>query len=49
VTRKAHPLEIRRRYGFRDFSDISARFRLNRWLYALWLSSNKGTKCEIGI
>ena len=35
VTRKAHPVEIRRRYGFRDFSDISARFRLNRWLYAL--------------
>ena len=23
VTRKAHPVEIRRRYGFRDFSDIS--------------------------
>jgi TnpA family transposase len=35
VTRKAHTVEIRRRYGFRDFSDESARFRLNRWLYAL--------------
>src|SRR6266404_4273012 len=35
VTRKAHTVEIRRRYGFRDFSDVSARFRLNPWLYAL--------------
>lgn len=35
VTRKAHPVEIRRRYGFRNFSDISARFRLNRSLCAM--------------
>ena len=42
VTRKAHPVEIRRRYGFRDFSDISARFRLNRWLYALcWTGTDR--------
>jgi hypothetical protein len=37
-----HPVEIRRRYGFRDFSDISARFRLNRWLYALcWTGTDR--------
>ena len=42
VTWKAHPVEIRRRYGFRDFSDISARFRLNRWLYALcWTGTDR--------
>jgi Domain of unknown function (DUF4158) len=42
VTRKAHPVEIRRRYGFRDVSDISARFRLNRWLYALcWTGTDR--------
>ena len=42
VTRKAHPVEIRRRYGFRDFSDISAQFRLNRWLYALcWTGTDR--------
>ena len=42
VRRKAHPVEIRRRYGFRDFSDISARFRLNRWLYALcWTGTDR--------
>ena len=42
VTRKAHTVEIRRRYGFRDFSDESARFRLNRWLYALcWTGTDR--------
>src|SRR6267378_5314782 len=42
VTRKAHTVEIRRRHGFRDFSDESARFRLNRWLYALcWTGTDR--------
>jgi hypothetical protein len=42
VTRKAHTVELRRRYGFRDFSDLSARFRLNRWLYALcWTGTDR--------
>jgi TnpA family transposase len=42
VTRKAHTVEIRRRYGFCDFSDLSARFRLNRWLYALcWTGTDR--------
>ncbi|MBW0000288.1 MAG: DUF4158 domain-containing protein [Verrucomicrobia bacterium] len=41
-TRKAHVSEIRRRYGFCDFSDRSGRFRLQRWLYALcWTGTDR--------
>lgn len=37
-----HPIEIRERYGYRDFSDSFAQFRLNRWLYALcWTGSDR--------
>jgi hypothetical protein len=28
-------MEVRRHCGFRDFGDLGAQFRLNRWLYAL--------------
>lgn len=33
--RQLHVVEIRARYGYRDFTDRSAGFRLTRWLYAL--------------
>ncbi len=37
-----HPLEIRERYGYCDFSDGSMRFRLHRWLYALcWTGTDR--------
>lgn len=37
-----HPLEIRERYGYRDFSDASAQWRLIRWLYALcWTGTDR--------
>ncbi|MDO8606214.1 MAG: Tn3 family transposase [Phaeospirillum sp.] len=37
-----HPLEIRERYGYRDFSDVSAQWRLIRWLYALcWTGTDR--------
>jgi hypothetical protein len=37
-----HPLEIRERYGYRDFSDPFMQFRLNRWLYALcWTGTDR--------
>jgi hypothetical protein len=37
-----HASEIRSRYGFREFTDRSARFRLNRWLYALcWTGTDR--------
>ena len=40
--RKGHVSEIRRRYGFCDFSDRSGRFRLQRWLYALcWTGTDR--------
>ena len=37
-----HAAEIRRHYGFRDFSEATAQFRLNRWLYALcWTGTDR--------
>ena len=30
-----HAAEIRKRYGYTDFSEWPVQFRLNRWLYAL--------------
>ncbi len=37
-----HAAEIRHHYGFRDFSDAAAQFRLNRWLYALcWTGADR--------
>src|SRR5271165_6780875 len=37
-----HPLEIRERYGYRDFSDEFAQWRLLRWLYALcWRGTDR--------
>ena len=37
-----HAGEIRSRYGLREFTDPSARFRLNRWLYALcWTGTDR--------
>ena len=38
-----HPPEIRERYGYRDFSDQFAQWRLLRWLYALcWTGTDHG-------
>ena len=37
-----HTGEIRQQYGYRDFSDALAQFRLNRWLYALcWTGTDR--------
>ena len=37
-----HTVEIRRRCGFKDFSEPSVQFRLNRWLYALcWTGADR--------
>ncbi|MBU2572893.1 MAG: efflux RND transporter permease subunit [Elusimicrobia bacterium] len=37
-----HTVEIRRHCGYREFSDPSVRFRLNRWLYALcWTGTDR--------
>jgi len=37
-----HPVEIRSRYGYRDFSDSAAQWRLLRWLYALcWTGTDR--------
>ena len=37
-----HPIEIRERYGYRDFSDSAAQWRLLRWLYALcWTGTDR--------
>lgn len=37
-----HTVEIRSHCGYREFSDPSARFRLNRWLYALcWTGTDR--------
>ena len=37
-----HPPEIRERYGYRDFSDEFAQWRLLRWLYALcWIGTDR--------
>ncbi len=39
TTHWEHAMEIRRRYGYRDFTDQPAHFRLVRWLYTrTWLS-----------
>ena len=39
-----HPVEIRERYGYRDFSDFGAQWRLLRWLYALcWTGTDRPT------
>ncbi|GLR77431.1 Tn3 family transposase [Azospirillum palustre] len=39
-----HPVEIRKRYGYRDFSDSAAQWRLQRWLYALcWTGTDRPT------
>ena len=41
-TRHAHCAEIRKVYGYHDFSDPVWRFRLSRWLYArTWLSNER--------
>ena len=40
TTAREHAAEIRRLYGYRDFSHPSASFRLVRWLYRrAWLST----------
>src|SRR5438128_896448 len=40
TTAREHAAEIRRVYGYRDFSDPGASFRLVRWLYQrAWLST----------
>ena len=37
-----HASEIQSQYGLREFTDLSARFRLNRWLYALcWTGTDR--------
>ncbi len=37
-----HPLEIRKHYGYRDFSDRFTQFQLNRWLYSLcWTGTDR--------
>jgi Domain of unknown function (DUF4158) len=37
-----HEVEIRRRCGYREFSDGAVQFRLNRWLYALcWTGTDR--------
>jgi hypothetical protein len=37
-----HPPEIRERYGYRDFSNTPAQWRLFRWLYALcWTGTDR--------
>jgi len=37
-----HPPEIRERYGYRDFSNAPAQWRLLRWLYALcWTGTDR--------
>ena len=37
-----HEVEIRRRCGYREFSDAAVQFRLNRWLYALcWTGTDR--------
>jgi hypothetical protein len=37
-----HPVEIRERYGYRDFSDPAPQWRLLRWLYALcWTGTDR--------
>lgn len=39
-----HPVEIRERYGYRDFSNSTAQWRLLRWLYALcWTGTDRPT------
>ncbi len=39
-----HPVEIRKRYGYRDFSNPAAQWRLQRWLYALcWTGTDRPT------
>ena len=41
-TRHAHCAEIRKVYGYHDFSDPAWRFRLSRWLYArTWLADER--------
>jgi hypothetical protein len=41
-TRWDHAMEVRRHCGFRDFGDLGAQFRLNRWLYALcWTGTDR--------
>ena len=40
--RWAHTVEIRTQYGYREFADPIARFRLTRWLYALcWTGTER--------
>lgn len=40
-TRWAHAARIRERFGYRDFAEPGAYFRLLRWLYArAWVTSH---------
>jgi hypothetical protein len=44
ASHREHAGEIQRRLGYRDFNDLSERFRLLRWLYTrAWLSAERPT------
>jgi hypothetical protein len=44
ASHREHAAEIQRRLGYRDFNDLSERFRLLRWLYTrAWLSAERPT------
>jgi TnpA family transposase len=41
-TRWDHAAEIRQHCGFREYTDVSIQFRMNRWLYALcWTGTDR--------